>query len=262
MRLAEKVVIITGGAGGLGSEASRLMAKEGAKVVVTDVAEKAGNALAIEIGGKFYKHDVSSEEQWQAIVRGAIDHYGRVDALINAAGIEGDLAKFSGLATTLEEWRRVMSINLDGTFLGCRTVMPSMLETGRGSIVNISSIVSFMATPTAMAYGASKAGVQQLTRSLAWIGAQNGKRVRCNSVHPGIIKTRMTDDIISALGKLNNILPEEAEKMLVSHVPFGVRGRPVDIANLVVFLASDDESAYITGSEFQADGGWHMVSAG
>lgn len=261
MRLAEKVVIITGGAGGIGAETARVMVREGANVVVTDIAEQAGNDLAAEVGGSFYRHDVSDEVQWQVIIDKVMGDHGRIDVLVNAAGIEGNLAQAGGLATTLEEWRRVMSINLDGTFLGCRTVMPEMLERGSGSIVNLSSIVSFMATPTAMAYGASKAGVQQLTRSLAWIGAKDGKRVRCNSVHPGIIKTRMTDEIIAAMGKLTNVSSADSEKMLVSGVPFGARGKPIDVANLLLFLASD-ESTYVTGSEFQADGGWHMVSAG
>ncbi len=261
MRLKGKIAIVTGGAGGLGGATAKLMAGEGATVVITDVSEAAGQALAAELGGSFVRHDVSSEDDWATITDQVVSRHGRIDVLVNAAGIEGDLSAAGGLSTTYAEWRRVLSINLDGTFLGCRAVAARMLERGAGSIVNISSIVSVMATPTALAYGASKAGVEQLTRSIATIGAKDGARVRCNSVHPGVIKTRMTDNIIAEFAKLGQTTPERAEAAIVQAVPFGVRGLPLDVANLVTFLASD-EAGYITGSAFQVDGGWHMVSAG
>lgn len=260
MRVKDKVALITGGTGGIGAETAKVLAREGAKVIITDLAEAAGNALAQQIGGDFFRHDVSSEEQWDKIVTAVHNKYGKIDVLVNSAGIEGDLSK-PGLDTPLAEWRRVISINLDGTFLGCRRVMPKMLEEGKGSIINIASMVTYFATPTAMAYGASKAAVQQLSRSLAFIGGSNGKRVRCNSVHPGIIKSRMTDTIISELGKNAGVSAEEAEKQLVGGVLFGKRGVAADVANLILFLASD-ESAYATGSEYQVDGGWHIVTAG
>lgn len=261
MRLDKKVCLITGAGGGLGAEAARIFAKEGARVIVTDISEGAVAHVANEIGGTYFLHDVSSESDWQKITAATIEKFGHVDVLVNCAGIEGDFQNGGGLATSLAEWRRVMSVNLDGTFLGCKTLMPEMLARGRGSIVNVSSIVSTMGTPTPIAYGASKAGVQQLTLSLALIGASNGGRVRCNSVHPGVIKTRMTDGIVSKISEAQNITETEVEEMLWGGIPFKGRGRPIDIAFLITFLASD-ESAYITGSAFQADGGWHIVSAG
>lgn len=261
MRVSGKVAVITGGAGGIGAETGRVLAREGAHVVITDVSEETGWALASQLGCQFVRHDVSDEKQWQTLIDNVMGEHGKIDVLVNAAGIEGDLANAGGLNTSLAEWRRVLSINLDGTFLGCRICLPRMLERETGSIVNIASIVSYFATPTALAYGASKAAVQQLTRSIAWIGGSNGKRVRCNSVHPGIIRSRMTDNIINELGKLSGVSAEKAEAMLVGGVPFGVRGVPADVANLILYLASD-ESSYTTGSAFQVDGGWHIVNAG
>lgn len=260
MRVKAKVAVITGGAGGIGAATARALTREGARIVITDVGEEAGRAIAREVDGEFFRHDVSDEQQWQKIVDQVIASHGRIDVLVNAAGILGDIEK-SGLATSLAEWRRVMSINLDGTFLGCRTCMPKMLERGSGSIVNISSIITGFATPTAVAYGASKAAVEQLSRSMAQLGGREGKRVRCNSVHPGLIKTRMTDDFISEASRLSNVTPEQTEEAVLAGILFGASGQPVDVANLIVFLASDD-SSYITGSAFQVDGGWHIVNAG
>lgn len=260
MRVRGKVAIVTGGAGGIGAETARVLAREGAKVVITDVAEQAGRTIARELDGEFFTHDVSNEQQWQTLLERVLTAHGKLDVLVNAAGIEGSLTA-AGLATSLAEWRRVLAINLDGTFLGCRTCIPEMLKAGTGSIINIASIVSGFATPTALAYGASKAAVAQLTRSFAIHGASDGKRVRCNSVHPGVIRSRMTDNIISEFSKKANLSPEECEATIMAGVPFKARGAPSDVANLMLFLASD-ESSYITGSEFQVDGGWHVINAG
>lgn len=260
MKLSNRVAIVTGGSGGLGGAAARALAAEGAKVVITDVVDAAGKALATELGGEFHHHDVSSEADWSGLVLAVLKAHGGIDVLLNAAGIEGDL-KGGGIQTTYEAWRKVLSINLDGTFLGCKAVMPTMLEQGRGSIVNISSIVSGMGTPTAMAYGASKAAVEQMTRSLALIGAAGGRRVRCNSVHPGIIRTRMTDSIFAEFGNNTGKTDAEVEAMLCAAVPFGQRGVPEDVASLIVYLACDD-SRYVTGSAFKVDGGWSVVNAG
>ncbi|WP_321393707.1 SDR family NAD(P)-dependent oxidoreductase [Emcibacter sp.] len=260
MKLEGRVVLITGGAGGLGKASAKALAAQGAHVVVTDIAGDAAKAVAREIGGTGYAHDVSDEKVWSDIVSDVLERQGRIDVLLNAAGIEGDLKK-GGLNTSLTEWHRVMGINLDGTFLGCRAVTPHMQERGTGSIINISSIVSFMGTPSALAYGASKAAVQQLTRSIALIGAQDGARVRCNSIHPGIIRTRMTDAIFAEFAQNSGMTPEEIEQAVCAEVPFGARGVPEDVAGMVTFLASDD-SLYVTGSEFKVDGGWLLGNAG
>lgn len=260
MKLADRIAIITGGGGGIGAATARALAGEGAKVMVTDIVEADVSAVAQEVGGEAYVHDVASEGDWNRIVAEVIDKYGQVDILLNGAGVVGDLSKGAGLDTSLEEWRRIMSINLDGTFLGCKAVTPHMLSRAKGSIINISSIVSFMATAQPLAYGASKAGVQQLTRSIAWIGGQDGAKVRCNSVHPGVIRTPMSDKVISGLARARGISEQEVDQQTTSRVLFGARGEATDVASLILFLASD-ESSYITGSEFKVDGGWLLVNA-
>lgn len=257
-RLQGKSAVVTGAAGGLGSAIARRLASEGVRVLLTDVAD--GSALAAEIGGLFQRHDVSQESEWASVTALALKEFGGIDILVNAAGIEGDLTQ-GGLATSYAEFRRVCAINLDGTFLGCMAVMPHMVEAGHGSIINFSSIVSFMGTPSALAYGASKAGVEQLSRSLALIGAENGKRVRVNSIHPGVIATRMTDAIIDTFAASAGIPFAQAEAAINSAVPMRARGEPEDVAAMVAFLASD-EAAYVTGSAFRVDGGWSVTSAG
>jgi NAD(P)-dependent dehydrogenase (short-subunit alcohol dehydrogenase family) len=259
-RFDGKLALVTGAAGGLGGATARRLASEGAQVVLTDVSTQAGEALAAEIGAHFLAHDVSDERRWKEVADAALRHTGRIDVLVNAAGIEGDLGN-GKLATTYEHFRQVCAVNLDGTFLGCMAVMPHMTEAGSGAIVNISSIVSFMATPSAIPYGVSKAGVEQLTRSLAIIGAEDGKRVRANSVHPGVIRTRMTDDIIATFAANAGIGEADAEAAVNSAVPFKERGEPEDIASMIAFLASD-EAGYITGASFRVDGGWSVISAG
>lgn len=260
MRVQGKVAIVTGAAGGIGGACAAMLAREGAKVILTDTAETTGKAQAARIGGVFRQHDVASEQGWADIVASTVAEHGRLDVLVNVAAIEGDLVNDCGESTSLAEWRRVMSVNLDGTFLGCRTAFAAMYPAGIGSIVNIASTASFAATPVALAYGASKAGVEQLTRSFAALGARDGKRVRCNSVHPGMIKTRMTDENIAHFGKAAGLSFEAAEALATKAIPFGARGHPDDIAALVLYLASD-EAAYVTGTAFRVDGGWTMVQA-
>lgn len=260
MKLKDKVAIITGAGGGIGSAIAHRFAAEGARLILTDIADNAVKSLAAETGGIGHAHDVSDEARWAEIIAETLASHGRIDILVNAAGIEGNL-RASGLDTSLEEWRRVMAVNLDGTFLGCRAVLPSMLKQGTGAILNLSSIVAFMGTPTALAYGASKAGVAQLSRSVALLGAQDGAKVRCNSIHPGVIKTRMTDAIFSEFAANTGSSPEVVETTLCAAIPHGARGKPDDVAGLALFLASDD-AAYVTGSEFKVDGGWSVTSAG
>jgi len=259
-RVTDKVALITGGAGGLGSATARRLAGEGAMVVLADLADDAGTAIAKEIDGDYVRLDVTSEDQWRAAAEKVTSKYGRIDVLVNAAGIEGDVINGSVETTTLDEWHKVLGINLDGTFLGCKHVLPVMKRARQGSIVNISSIVSYMSTPSTLAYGASKAGVQQLTKSVAITGCRDGMKIRCNSVHPGVMQTRMIDSIMTQIGQALNISREQAEEGALSQVPFGHVGEPDDVAYLILYLASD-ESKYVTGSEFMVDGGWHLGQA-
>ena len=259
-RVQDKVALITGGAGGLGGSTARLMAREGAKVVIADLADDAGKALAAELGGDYHRLDVTSEDQWQSVVSAVTSKHGRIDVLVNGAGIEGDFVRGSPETTSLEQWRKVLSVNLDGTFLGCKHTLPVMRKAGRGSIVNISSMASFLGTPVNVSYGASKAGVQQLTKSVAVFGSRDGLKIRCNSVHPGVIRTRMLDHIFQQIGQLANVASDEAEQLMLKQVPWGEVGEPDDVGYLILYLASD-EAKYVTGSEFMVDGGWHLVDA-
>ena len=257
-RLNGKIALVTGGAGGIGAATVRALHNEGAIVAIADVAEVAGRKLAGELRLDFQRLDVTSEDSWKEVVGGLVARHGAIDILVNAAGIEGDMMAGTPESTSFAEWRRVMAVNLDGTFLGCREVLPVMKRAGKGAIVNISSIVAYLATPNSTAYGASKSGVMQLTKSVALYGSLDGHRVRCNSVHPGIIATQMVDRIGAQLAKLNNVAVEEAMRASRARIPFGEPGRPEDVADLILFLASD-EAQYITGSEFSVDGGWRLM---
>ena len=259
-RMADKVALVTGGAGGLGGATARRMAEEGAKVTIADLADDQGHALAREIGADYQRLDVTSEDSWAKAVAAVDGLHGRIDVLVNGAGIEGDFVNGSPETTTLELWHKVLGVNLDGVFLGCKHVLPVMKRAGKGSIVNISSMASYLGTPVNVAYGASKAGVQQLTKSVAVAGSRGGMKIRCNSVHPGVIRTRMLDEIYKQIGQVANVSAEQAEQMSLRQVPFGEVGEPDDVAWLILYLASD-ESKYVTGSEFMVDGGWHLVDA-
>jgi NAD(P)-dependent dehydrogenase (short-subunit alcohol dehydrogenase family) len=259
-RLEGKSAFISGGAGGLGSATAQRFIEEGAKVTLGDLDNEANRQVAKKLGADFVALDVTQEEQWQAGIAAAAKKNGGIDVLVNAAGIEGDIAAGDPEKVSFAEWRKVHAVNLDGTFLGCRTAFPVMQRKRKGSIVNISSIVSFFGTPRAAAYGSSKAGVEQFTRTMALHGVRDGLRVRCNSVHPGVIQTRMIDSILGEVARQMNASRQEAEAAVLSAIPYGEIGEPSDVANLILFLASD-ESKYVTGSAFQVDGGWHLVQA-
>lgn len=260
-RMDDKVVLITGGAGGLGDATARRMAEEGAVVVVADLADDQGRALADEIGGNYVRLNVTDEDEWRKTVAGMRREYGRIDVVVNAAGIEGDMLNGSPESTSLEEWHKVFAVNLDGTFLGCKHVLPIMREARKGAIINVSSVAAYFGTPSNSAYGASKAAVQQLSKTVAIFGARDGMRIRCNSVHPGAIRTKMSDSIYEMLAAAANISKEEARDLTLQDVPFHDVGEPDDVAYQILYLASD-EAKYVTGSEFVVDAGWQLVGAG
>jgi NAD(P)-dependent dehydrogenase (short-subunit alcohol dehydrogenase family) len=250
-RVDGKVALVTGGASGLGAESARRLAREGAKVVLTDLAAAAGQAVADEIaaaGGTaaFLPQDVTDEARWTEVVETVVGRFGRLDVLVNSAGVGSGGQPI--LEATLEGWRRITSINLDGTFLGVKAVAPVMVAAGRGSIINLSSILGKVGLAGASAYCASKGGVALLTKAVALELAPLG--VRVNSVHPGFIETPM---VLNALRDSEN---ENAMRdFIVSRHAVGRLGVPREIADAIVFLASD-ESSFVTGSELVVDGGY------
>ena len=243
-RLDGKVAIISGGAKGQGAEEARLFAQEGAKVIIGDILDREGMQIESEIaeqGGeaKFVHLDVSSEEDWSRTVDLSMSEYGRLDILVNNAGI----LLMKGLEETSgQEWDNIQNINSKGVFLGSKTVIPAMRESGGGSIVNISSIAGLIGSKFT-AYGASKGLVRTLTKSVAVNHGHEG--IRCNSVHPGIIETDMVSDMIGT---------QEGKEYQLNRTPLKVIATSRDVAFGVLYLASD-ESRYVTGSELVIDGG-------
>ena len=257
-RVEGKVALVTGATGGIGEAIARTLSREGAKVIVTDLDTQKCQALASEIGAESFHQDVTDEARWAEIV-GAIEaRYGALHVLVNSAGIEGRVESGNPENTELADWRRVHQVNLDGVFLGCRAALPALRRAGGGSIVNLASIVSFFATPNSTAYGSSKAAVQHLTMSVAHHGAQNHARVRCNSVHPGMIRTRMLLNIFAQGAKRLGLPVEEIEQRQLARIPMAELGTPEDIAQAVLYLASDD-ARYVTGTHLNVDGGWNIA---
>jgi NAD(P)-dependent dehydrogenase (short-subunit alcohol dehydrogenase family) len=249
-RLAGKVALVTGAASGLGAETARWLAREGAAVLLTD-RDGAGEAVAAGIvadGGQaaFRHHDVTSETEWQAAVDAATTAFGRLDILVNNAGIVGN--QLALMTHSLEDWRRILAVNLDGVFLGMRAVGPVMAAQGAGSIINLSSIMGKVATANVTAYCASKGGVLMLTKAAAVEWAPLG--IRVNSVHPGFIDTPMVANALQASENGN-----EMRSMIIAAHPLGRLGVPREIADAIVFLASD-EASFMTGAELVVDGGY------
>ena len=246
MRLEGKVALISGGARGMGAEEAKLFAQEGAKVVIGDILEAEGKqteAEVNEIGGDclFVRLDVTNETDWEAAVGAAVARFGKLDILVNNAGI------FRGAKvedTSTEEWDQVMDINAKGVFLGTKVAIPEMRKAGGGSIVNISSVAGLVGNPFISAYNASKGAVRIFTKSTAIQYAKEG--IRANSIHPGVIETPMTQDVVNE--------PDFKEFRLSAN-PISRLGQPADIAYGVLYLASD-EASFVTGSELVIDGGW------
>ena len=247
MRLEGKVALISGGARGMGAEAGRLFAKEGAKVVLGDVLETEGKTTVEEIraaGGEatFVRLDVTSESDWATAVTEAERLYGKLNVLVNNAGIGGGNRIED---TTLADWERTMAVNSTGVFLGTRAVIPAMRRAGGGSIVNISSQLGLVGTDNSSPqYQASKGSVRLLTKATAIQYAKDG--IRANSVHPGPIVTAMTE---------RRRADPETYRLTVSRIPLGRYGQPLEVALGVLYLASD-EASFVTGSELVIDGGW------
>ncbi len=259
-RLQDKVSLISGAARGIGLAVAQAFVAEGAVVVLTDLRDGVGEAAAAGLGARAsYRHlDVRQERDWVAVVAEVRSRHGRLDVLVNNAGITG--LEGGGVAgdpeqLTLEHWREVMATNLEGVMLGCKHGLRAMRPAGRGSIVNISSRSGLVGIPGAAAYAASKAGVRNHTKSVALWCAQEGLAIRCNSVHPAAILTSMWEPLLGDG-------PDRQERMraLVAETPLRRFGTPEEVAALCVHLGAD-ESAYTTGAEFNVDGGLLAGSA-
>jgi NAD(P)-dependent dehydrogenase (short-subunit alcohol dehydrogenase family) len=253
-RLAGKVALITGGASGLGRQAAIRMTEEGAKVVITDINAELGAQTAEEIGGDilFLEHNVTHEAGWQAVIEVALTRHGRLDVVVNGAGIVS-VGNVEDLA--YDDWKHVQAVNSDSVFLGCKYGVAAIkqtsrdAETGGGSIINISSVSGLIGGHNLAAYNASKGAVRLLTKSVALHCARHGYNIRCNSVHPTFIETPMVKAMYE-----NTPDPEQTRAKLAKQIPLRHMGEPDDIAWGIVYLASD-ESKFMTGTEFVVDGG-------
>ena len=250
-RLDGKVAVVTGGAGGLGKETAKLFLQEGAKVLLVDLSEEALLKTKEELNdyGEIItvRADVSQESDTVNYVKTAVDRLGKIDVFFNNAGIEGKFSSF--VETTVENFDQVMNVNVRGVFLGIKNVLPVMMAQKSGSIINTSSVAGLMGWNGITPYVASKHAVIGLTKNAALEAAS--ANVRVNSIHPSPVNTRMMRSVEAGL------MPGEAEaakEAITKEIPIGRYGEPVDVAKLVLFLASDD-STFITGSQYRVDGG-------
>ena len=246
MRLENKVVLISGGAKGMGAVEAKLFAKEGAKIVIGDLLEDEGRRVEAEInetGGEclFVPLDVTDEGQWEQAVAATVARFGKLDVLINNAGI---FRNNPVEETSSDEWDQVMDINAKGVFLGAKAAIPAMRRAGGGSIINLSSVAGLVGAAYSSAYSASKGAVRLFTKSTAIQYAADG--IRSNSIHPGVIETDMTAEAIA---------DARFKKERLDPTPLARLGQPEDVAYGALYLASD-ESSFVTGAELVIDGGW------
>ncbi|NNC38359.1 MAG: SDR family oxidoreductase [Acidimicrobiales bacterium] len=253
-RLAGKTCLVTGAARGIGASIAEAFMGEGARVIVTDIESELGTKTAKRLGTAFEKLDVAREADWDAIAV----KYPALDVLVNNAGVtgfeSGELVH-DPEHVTLETWRAVHHVNLDGTFMGCRYAIRAMREKGEGSIINISSRSGLVGIPGAAAYASSKAAIRNHSKSVALYCAQQGLNIRCNSIHPAAILTPIWEPMLGDG-------PDRDDRMaaLVKDTPLQRFGQPDEVAKLAVMLASD-EASYITGAELTIDGGLLAGSA-
>ncbi len=246
-RVAGKIALVTGGASGIGRASAMMLAREGARVAVSDINLDGAREVADEIGENAVAiaHDVTDETAWTMALDTVVAAFGGLHVLVNCAGsaINGTVEE-----TSLEDWRALHALDLDSVFLGCKHAIRHIAASGGGSIVNISSISGIIAGHNLAAYNSAKAGVRHLTKSVALHCAREANGVRCNSVHPAFVDTPILDEILKRGTR------EEGLERLARQIPLGIVGEPDDVAHAVVYLASD-ETRFMTGSELVIDGG-------
>lgn len=246
-RVSGKIALVTGGASGIGRASALMLAKQGARVAISDINLDGARDVADEIGDNAIAiaHDVTDENAWTMALNTVVAAYGGLHVLVNSAGtaINGTVEE-----TSLEDWRNLHALDLDSVFLGCKYAIAHIAASGGGSIVNISSISGIIAGHNLAAYNSAKAGVRHLTKSVALHCARQGNQVRCNSVHPAFVDTPILDTI------LRRGTREEGLERLAQQIPLGIVAEADDVAYAVVYLASD-ESRFMTGSELVLDGG-------
>ena len=253
-KLDNLLCVVTGGARGIGKAVCKAFAEEGARVVLTDIDEAEGRSAAGELGCEWHKLDVASEADWDALAQA----FPAIDVIVNNAGITGfedGPAPHDPEHASLEEWHRVHAVNTDGCFLGCRYALRAMRAKGTGSIINMSSRSGLVGIPGAAAYAASKAAIRNHTKSVALYAAQQGWRIRCNSIHPAAVLTPMWETLLGDGPDL-----EERKAAMVKDTPLKRFGTAEEVAALCVYLAGPD-SGYMTGSELTLDGGLLAGSA-
>ena len=250
-RVKNKAALITGGASGLGLASGKKLLKEGAKVIFTDIDKAKLENIKDQIDNEFAEFfstkllDVTDEDNWKSVLSESVDELGGLNILLNSAGITlgADI-----VSTSFDIWKKVHDRHLAGVFLGCKHALPLMSQSGKGSIINLSSISGIVAGWNTAAYNSSKAAVRHLTKSIALYCGKKEIDVRCNSIHPAFVDTPILDPMKQVFGK------EEAIKKLARQIPINRIGEPSDVANAVLYLASD-ESKFMTGSEIVLDGG-------